>query len=120
MPNIEKKLAPCPFCGGQANVGKVGRDWYRVECEHELSCPLIDDQLDFCQTCEGLTDLLECWNTRSSIPITEIEKLIEDLKIVEKSHWDEGLAGESMAYGLAVNMLKGLINKGKDNEVDKC
>ena len=32
---IDKKLKPCPFCGGKPYINKLGTHWARIQCENE-------------------------------------------------------------------------------------
>jgi len=84
------QLKNCPFCGGKAILGTVGRDWYRIEIHHKTTdCIIFDTQLDYSQDDEGLAVLINDWNTRNSIPISQIEEAlslveIEDVHIGER------------------------------------
>lgn len=58
------ELEPCPYCGGNASLSKIARDWYRIAADHVIGCPLEDFQLDCPQTDDQLPLLLNDWNTR--------------------------------------------------------
>ncbi|QAY85381.1 hypothetical protein [Pseudomonas arsenicoxydans] len=58
------ELEPCPYCGGHANLSKIGRDWYRIAADHVTGCPLEDFELDCPQSDDQLPLLLRDWNTR--------------------------------------------------------
>ena len=58
------ELEPCPYCGGNASLSKIGRDWYRIAADHVTGCPLEDFQLDCPQSDDQLPLLLHDWNTR--------------------------------------------------------
>tara|TARA_R110000822_G_scaffold17062_1_gene57643 strand:- start:620 stop:994 length:375 start_codon:yes stop_codon:yes gene_type:complete len=81
------ELEPCPYCGGHANLSKVGRDWYRIAADHVTSCPLEDFQLDCPQSDDQLPLLLHDWNTRvdrrpaSSTEFDKIKDELETLRI---------------------------------------
>ncbi len=69
--DFDYTLKPCPFCGCEmkyTKVGKVGRDWHRVEpeAEHDYECILFDSQHDFPQdNITSLQSAYESWNTRA-------------------------------------------------------
>lgn len=59
----EPKLKPCPFCGGEAKVGRIfGHDTvYCSECD---ACILPSPYNSFANTEKELGKSIETWNKR--------------------------------------------------------
>lgn len=75
---MTKELQPCPFCGQKSNLGKIGREWWRIESSHDMKCILFGEGIfDFQQTQEGLEELYYLWNMRHNPLIPKLEALIE-------------------------------------------
>lgn len=68
----DKKLLPCPFCGGEAIIlsesDYEAHAWYRVEC-NECDCK-TGSYVNEC----GKEEAIENWNTRKPM-----EKIVERL-----------------------------------------
>jgi len=66
---MSEKLLPCPFCGGEAEIERLEDPtiWF-VDCS-QCKC-----QLD--ETYETKEDVIEAWNTRRSLSVTKIAKLL--------------------------------------------
>jgi hypothetical protein len=99
-----EELKACPFCGSTDIQGPHENDYGWWVCCKNDNCPhegvaCIDTE----------KDAIEVWNTRQSIQISEVEKVIEDLS----KAWLKD--GNSYMYGgakYAINKLKQLINHG--------
>lgn len=61
----EKKILPCPFCGGNAVLtNSIMGDPRMVRCEN---CPASFSEMDFADgKCNPLEKMLEAWNTRQA------------------------------------------------------
>lgn len=85
--NEAPELLPCPFCGGEAELGGMDGNLY-VRC---ISC-LCDGPI-FQHT---VAEAISTWNTRSGISPTqsdkdkEIERLREVLIEIERIYYNEG------------------------------
>jgi hypothetical protein len=72
----DHKVLSCPFCGGDAHLSMIGRDWYRITADHAEGCILEDIETDCPQTDEQLPLLLRDWNSRA--PMRTIIQTMQD------------------------------------------
>lgn len=83
----DAQLKPCPFCGGEAELGGMDGNLY-VRC---ISC-LCDGPI-FQHT---VAEPISTWNTRSGISPTqsdkdtEVARLREALSTIEGAYYNEG------------------------------
>ena len=72
---LAARLAPCPFCGGQAEFSKGktgdGKDWHYIEC---ASCEAMGPRVEYADHNIAVKEALAAaWNTRSNQLITTAE-----------------------------------------------
>lgn len=101
------QLKNCPFCDGKTSV-ESNRDWHKVTCEHGDDCILLEFDPMFPATDEGLSELIQMWNTRaetSQVTADEarLDKIILKIKLhrnicrrrkdkhPESKAWDDGM-----------------------------
>ena len=62
-------LAPCPFCGGDANIRAVARDWWKLLIDHANECMLSGHFEDAIVPQEDAdkAELAHRWNRRATL-----------------------------------------------------
>lgn len=65
---MTQELKPCPFCGAEAKLHKVARDWWRIIAHHEEDCIVADCHAPTApQTPDQAELLVAAWNRRAPV-----------------------------------------------------
>ena len=79
-------LAPCPFCGGQAEFSKGktgdGKDWHYIEC---ASCEAMGPRVQYADHNIAVKEALaDAWNARST---AEADARVKAAVLAERAKW---------------------------------
>lgn len=93
----EKKLLPCPFCGGEAFFATEGGNW--------IACKLCGAETDYF---ERAKEAINAWNTRN--PIEKIVERLEERKEGYLRQYEKTFAASSRrayeSYDDAIDIVK--------------
>ena len=104
---MSKKLLPCPFCGGEAELKvnlEMGGTQYQVLCKE---CPTTVGRY----WCWNEKEAIEYWNTRK--PIEDVLKRMESF---EKAWEEESVKNyppakhKAKSWNKAIELVKALLN----------
>lgn len=130
------ELLPCPFCGGQAHLSAVARDWYRITAEHSETCLLEDQQFDCPQSDDQLPLLVRDWNARApedEVVSPEIMAMLDRMKAEEEARFlraesflrESGRASISalqrnfkIGYESACRLMDQMVSRGVVSPID--
>ena len=101
----DKKLLPCPFCGGEAFFATEGGNW--------IACKLCGAETDYF---ERAKEAINAWNTRKPMEriVERLEQQAEQYHRREKEHEDKNITvqiskkyfGKACSYEHAIDIVK--------------
>ena len=114
----ERKILPCPFCGGEAEVIKAHSSFplpYTVICKTEECGASVGN---YSKTRE---EAIAAWNTRK--PVEKVIDQLEDLKCKYENIFDYCTKGRCSDYGCsncAINDAIEIVKQGCVGTDDVC
>lgn len=107
---MTKKLKPCPFCGGEAQLAKLGKQVWVMRCT-QCECKLN-------QIYKTEQQAIEAWNRREPM-----DKIVEQLEELKKRHFltmaNTGDDKLDLAYEYVGNALDTAIEIVKSGGCDE-